>query len=48
MRSTLLTETNIIGNDFVYKFPLPSTVSLLPLHYRTVARKFSIGELYIR
>jgi len=30
------TETNIIGNDFfvIYKFPLPSTIFLLPLPYR--------------
>ena len=39
------TETNIIGNDFFYMFALPSTVLLLPLPYRTIARKFSIGGL---
>ena len=30
-----------------YKFPLPWTVVLLALPYRIVARKFSIGALYV-
>jgi len=37
------TETNTIDNNFFVKFPLSSTVLLLPLPYRTVGRKFSVG-----
>ena len=33
----------MIGNEFFYKFQLPSTVLLPPLSYKTIARKFSIG-----
>jgi len=48
LRSTLLmNRNNIIGNDLFCKFPLPSSLFVLPFPYRTVGRKFSIGGLYV-
>jgi len=51
--SVIIFEVNIVDEQkqtslvtIFCKFPLPSTV-LYPLPYRTVARKFSIGGLYV-
>jgi len=48
LRSTLLMNRNKHNwKRFFYKFPLLSTVLLLPLPYRTVARKFSAEGLFV-